>query len=158
MVVASQDGPVKPARRLRTILPVAVALMVALLAVAVVLPTWPSVTLRNAVTRSTPTPRVFTQTYWVKNTGHGGLTIRRVDSGGPGVEMVGSNLVHGIAIPAGHTARIVTTYRVTDCRRAPEVLPVQLRFDEWWGTKTITVQDHGVDFDGAHIACVPVTK
>jgi hypothetical protein len=39
-----------------------------------------------------------------------------------------------------------------------ETVPLQLRTDQWWGTKTITVQDHGTDFDAAVRACTATTK
>jgi hypothetical protein len=120
--------------------------------------TWPSLSVVKATTHSTPTPKVFTQTYWVKNTGGSGVTLTSVDTNNSTVTTVAASVRPPIAIGEGETVRIVMTYRVTDCAEAPEALPVNLRVDQWWGTQTITVQDHGHGFDGAYLACVPTTK
>jgi hypothetical protein len=84
------------------------------------------------------------------------LAIRRVDSGAPGVTMIGSDFEHALTLPRHGKLRIVTTYQITDCRVPIETVPLQLRTDQWWGTLTITVQDHGSDFPGAEVACADV--
>jgi len=71
------------------------------------------------------------------------VTIKSVDTSDRAVVTLGTNVSKPITIAKGTTARIVMTYRVTDCDHAPEVLPVNLRIDRWWGTQTVTVQDHG---------------
>lgn len=105
---------------------------------------------------STPTPRVFTQDYWIENNGRLAETVTAADTDAPGVVTVKTSIGRPVTIKPGGTLRVVMTYRVTDCRVTQEALPVKLRLSRWWGTRTETVQDLGVDFDGASVACMPV--
>jgi hypothetical protein len=129
------------------------AIAAALAAAVAIAVTWPRVAVIGAKTHSTNTPRVFTQSLWIKNTSNVGVTIRGVSNRDSSVQMIGSSLHRAASISVGKAIWIRTTYRVIDCQHPLETVPVQLRIDEWWGTKTITAQDHGLDYDGAFNAC-----
>jgi hypothetical protein len=115
----------------------------------------PRLSIIGADQHSTSTPRVFTQDYWISNGGVSDQVVDAADTHVAGAVTVRTSVRRPVTIPAGGSVHIVMTYRVTDCAHQPYgALPVSLRLDRWWGVRTITVQDHGVDFDGAPLACL----
>lgn len=153
------DGRVRLRTRVRGMRPfwvtgLVLAVAAVLVAAITIAVRRPRVAVIGARTHSTSTPRVFTQSLRVENTSNVGITISGIGNTDSSVRMIGTSLHHAVSVPAGKSVWIETTYRVIDCQHPPETVPLQLRIDEWWGTKTVTAQDYGLDYDGARIACV----
>jgi hypothetical protein len=149
------DVSTVPRRRRAVLIGVSAALTIGLLLFLVVLPLAPTgLTVIGADMRADKGSRLVTQDYWIKNNGAVDERITAATTHAAGLAVLGSSIDRPITIRVGASTHVVMHYRITDCAAVPYgPLPVSLHLDRWWGTRTITVQDHGEDFEDAWVAC-----
>jgi hypothetical protein len=129
---------------------------VAALALFVIIPLTPSFTLQNANVQVKRASRVITESFLIEN---GSMVDQRI--AGADLQAAGIRIIQTSApltIPSSQHAWVQVTYRVTNCKVAVAVetdapFPMNLRLERWWGVKTETVQDHGLDYPGPDDVC-----
>jgi hypothetical protein len=121
----------------------------------VVLPLAPTgLTVIGADLRAGQGSRLVMQDYWIKNNGAVDERITGASTPAAGLPVLGSSTKRPMTIRIGASAHVVMHFRAIDCGAVPfGPLPVSLHLERWWGTRSVTVQDHGEDFEDAWVAC-----
>jgi hypothetical protein len=126
------------------------------LVVFVVIPITPSFELWNANVQTRGGSRLISESFLVKNTSMGAQRVVAADLEAPGIRVIHTNAPLTIPVNGHMWVRVV--YKVTDCSAAAAAVrgapfPMNLRLDRWWGVRTVTLADHGLDYPGPSDVC-----